>query len=117
MKTRKGHVTYIIETNNKKNKFHTNMLKQNFYLSDKIGGNQVIKCTEEGSEIHDEGKIMPLVPLIQIETIQDVTVCNNLPEENKNELLEILDEYVDMLTDLHGRTDFVKCYLNVKDKT
>jgi len=127
-----GPVDYVLDINGRRKKFHINLLKQYFErdqnsnhtkfseISDenRYAGN-IIKCTESDIEEGEgsEGKNIPLPALSQAETIEDVVIDERLSEVCRQQLRNVLGNFVELFSDIPGCTDLEMCKITMQDES
>ena len=98
----KGTNDYVIDLDGKNRLYHANMLR---LFHERDNDVQVEECGAAVLQVSDgEESTLDLLRLQATETASDVDVCNDLSEQQKMEVKQILSEYGDVLTDLPGCT-------------
>ena len=104
-------VNYKIKMGSKEKNYHINMLKLYNEREDEnaiASGNLCIGATmvvlKDGDDI-DGGKIIEVCPLRLLESRHDVNINENLAQEQRGEVEEILKEQKEGLTSLPGHTE------------
>ena len=104
-------VNYKIKMGSKEKNYHINMLKLYNEREDEnaiASGNLCIGATmvvlKDGDDI-DGGKIIEVCPLRLLESWHDVNINENLAQEQRGEVEEILKEQKEGLTSLPGHTE------------
>jgi len=116
---RTNRVDYIIEVNGKRKKFHINMLKQYYerkeQKTDAENLVQLVKCVEDNDSNQCTRPDIPDITLNSTESIEDITISENLTNTQKNDLLDVLKPFNHLLTDKPGLTNIEECSIQLKD--
>ena len=112
---------YRMHVNGKEKTYHANLLKK--YVS-RSTPEPMVPHEDTSSEepiaeaqhltviddhISDDGSVEIVLPTIESsEGVDDVEIDPNLEEERREELLSLLYEYNDVLTDIPGKTDLIE---------
>ncbi|PIK56829.1 hypothetical protein BSL78_06231 [Apostichopus japonicus] len=103
-----GESSYSIDVNGKSKSFHANLLKE--YISrDKsnVVGTTVISMSED--EEQESCFELPALQTNQSESASDVVVNDELGVGQSHEVKRVLSKFTDVLTDVPGKTDVLKC--------
>ena len=117
-----GHNNYRLKVGGQERTYHVNMLKEYFERKEESVGKGILQCAaaavipevEEVDELGGENEMgesgvkVEMPCLTQTETWRDVALCDELHEEQKSELQEMLQDFQDVLTDVPGRTDWIR---------
>jgi hypothetical protein len=117
-------VDYKIKINGKTEKiFHVNMLKLWYERTDDIENsrNEVLACLDVISGLStpdedcDSDLHVSLTPNIESkESINDVTICDELTVEQKQQLHDLLSDYSDIFSDVPQVTNVIKHVVNTR---
>lgn len=117
-------VDYKIKINGKTEKiFHVNMLKLWYERTDDIENsrNEVFACLDVISGLStpdedcDSDLNVSLTPNIESkESINDVTICDELTVEQKQQLHDLLSDYSDIFSDVPQVTNVIKHVVNTR---
>jgi len=100
-------VTYRIKIGSKEKVFHINMLKKYYDRKDDNSGEDVAMYSVIVQDEDDSHEI-PTCTLKQSEKYTDVKISETLDDSQKREVMELLELYQDILTDLPGSTEVVE---------
>ena len=123
-----GHLDYRINMNGKVKTFHANLLKK-FFRRDDTDDKSDVACvsvvndgTMEGDDNEDENhptsqrELLHLPTLFPTESIQDVEICPELDESQRENITSLLTEYQEILTDMPGLTNLGKHDIKLRDR-
>jgi len=108
---RNNEVNYVININGKRKRFHINMLKHYIPRESEAKVNSVTKCTEDP----EDKRNIPTIGLQKNETFLDCKIGEDLDKHSQDEMLAVLEEFSDVLSDIPGATKLTECKLSVKD--
>ena len=103
---------YVVEVKGIEKLYHANLLKK-YYERDDHEKDDEVQCATIVEELDEEDMGFDYKRAVQVdlpnlrakETINDVDVNPDLPEKQKAEVLTILNEFKDVITDVPGNTN------------
>ena len=122
---------YVINLDGQHKMFHANMLRK--YLARKtIDNGMVILCgcrhleiatggmaendsLEETDTCEERSDDIKYCPLRATQTWKDVIFSTDLNEDQQREVIQLLEEYSDVLTDISGKTNLAECNIELTD--
>ena len=118
---------YVINFDGQHKMFHANMLRK--YLvrktidkgmvifADEIatGGMAENDSLEEPDTCEERSDDIKYCPLRATQTWEDVKISADLSEDQQREVRQLLEEYSDVLTDIHGKTNLAECNIELTD--
>ena len=123
-----GQLDYKINMNGKVKTFHANLLKK-FYRRNDADDKSDVACVsvvndgtmeEDGEEDENhptsQRGLLHLPTLFPTESIQDVEICPDLDDSQRDNITSLLQEYEEVLTDMPGLTNLGKHDIKLRDK-
>ena len=126
VKSRVGANDYRVKMGSKTKTYHLNMLKK--YISREPEGNVVPVDDTDGATvavagvIHQDidpelGEVPDLEGYRQREGVRDVKLGDELPEDQRRVLKDLVRRYPDVFTDMPGETDVIQHQIRLTDDT
>jgi len=117
-----GHNNYRLKIKDQERTYHVNMLKQYYERREENAYAGILQCAAaavipecedademgEGRGASGSGVKVEMPCLTQSETWRDVSICDSLNTEKQTELHDMLKGFNDVLTDVPGRTDWIR---------
>ncbi|XP_049514006.1 uncharacterized protein LOC125941102 [Dermacentor silvarum] len=108
---KRNEVDYVIDLGTRTSLFHINMLKEYEERSTRDAECNQASVALEGEPFEEED--LSFLQLQQQETFRDVQLSEDMTEEQKSQVTDILEAYQGVLTDVPGKTHLVQCKLQV----
>ena len=126
VESRVGANDYRVKMGSKTKTYHVNMLKK--YISREPEGNVVTVDSTDGATIavagviHQDvdpelGEVPDLEDYSQREGVRDVKLGDELPEDQRRVLKDLVRRYPDVFTDMPGETDVIQHQIRLSDDT
>ena len=126
VESRVGANDYRVKMGSKKKTYHVNMLKK--YISREPEGNVVTVDSTDGATIavagviHQDvapelGEVPDLEGYRQREGVRDVKLGDELPEDQRRVLKDLVRRYPDVFTDMPRETDVIQHQIRLTDDT
>ena len=126
VESRVGANDYRVKMGSKTKTYHVNILKK--YISREPEGNVVPVDDTDGATvavagvIHQDvdpelGEVPDLEGYRQREGVRDVKLGDELPEDQRRELKDLVRRYRDVFTDMPGETDVIQHQIRLSDDT
>ena len=126
VESRVGANDYRVKMGSKRKTYHVNMLKK--YISREPEGNVVPVDSTDGATIavagviHQDvdpelGEVPDLEGYRQREGVRDVKLGEELPEDQRRVLKDLVRRYPDVFTDMPGETDVIQHQIRLTDDT
>ena len=126
VESRVGANDYRVKMGSKTKTYHVNMLKK--YISREPEGNVVPVDSTDGATvavagvIHQDvdpelGEVPDLEGYRQREGVRDVKLGDELPEDQRRVLKDLVRRYPDVFTDMPGETDVIQHQIRLSDDT
>ena len=126
VESRVGANDYRVKMGSKTKTYHVNMLKK--YISREPEGNVVTVDDTDGATvavagvIHQDvdpelGEVPDLEGYRQGEGVRDVKLGDELPEDQRRVLKDLVRRYPDVFTDMPGETDVIQHQIRLTDDT
>ena len=126
VESRVGANDYRVKMGSKTKTYHVNMLKK--YISREPEGNVVTVDSTDGATvavggvIHQDvdpelGEVPDLEGYRQREGVRDVKLGDELPEDQRRVLKDLVRRYPDVFTDMPGETDVIQHQIRLSDDT
>ena len=122
---------YVINLDGQHKMFHANMLRK-YLVRKTIDNGMVILCgcrhleiatggmaendsLEETATCEERSDDIKYCPLRATQTWKDVKISTDLNEDQQREVIQLLEEYSDVLTDIPGKTNLAECNIELTD--
>lgn len=106
---KRNEVDYVLDLGTRTSLFHINMLKKYEERSTGAPEHSQASVALEGESCEDEN--LSFLQLQQQETFRDVQLSEEMTEQQKSQVTDLLEAYRGALTDVPGKTHLVQCRL------
>ena len=108
VKDKVGMNNYKVEINGKIKVFHINMLKQYFRREPITVSVAAITLDSDDEEEENNPMVLGLEKTQKVQTFRDVNINPNLSEDQKSQVLNLLEEYEEIFSSMPGTTNLIE---------
>ena len=116
VKRKLGRNDYCIDINGKEKTFHINMLKR-YYVRENAAESENVATAVVYETSEDSGIDIETIDSSGDETYRDAHINNELTKQQKEDLLNLLEEYQDVFSSKPGCTDLAEHSIILTDQT
>ena len=106
-------VDYVIRIGKKEKIYHVNLIKKYHERQNEEGEEEIMVVVPEEPDVEFVSGAIPAMPLTQTESYDDAIISDELSQNQKKQVQDLLKKHQKTMSDLPGTTQLVECTLQL----